>query len=299
MKKPKINPAVIGVFIAGAIVIFFTSIIVFGSGRLFTKTKEMLLTFREPVAGLDAGAPVKLLGVTVGSVKEIYLQPAEDPTQGILINVIIEIDRKKAQSMFREYRLDFDNPARFERMINERGLRGQLDVLSLVSGQLYIALNLFPGEQGFQLHKENETGLWEIPTLPSAKRAMLQSVAKTLSSLAEFDFKGVSDELKPAIAKLNESLGQLRDLGAKLNGKIDPLLTQAETDLKKAESTLDSATTTLRNLQTQVEPGSALSSELIRTLDQTSEAMSALRQLAEELQRDPSLLISGKRPNKP
>ena len=99
MKKPKINPAVIGVFIAGAIVIFFTSIIVFGSGRLFTKTKEMLLTFREPVAGLDAGAPVKLLGVTVGSVKEIYLQPAKDPTQGILINVIIEIDRKKAQSM--------------------------------------------------------------------------------------------------------------------------------------------------------------------------------------------------------
>ncbi len=147
MKKPQINPAVIGVFIAGAIVIFFTSIIVFGSGRLFTKTKEMLLTFREPVAGLDAGAPVKLLGVTVGSVKEIYLQPAKDPTQGILINVIIEIDRKKAQSMFREYRLDFNSRARFERMINERGLRGQLDVLSLVSGQLYIALNLSPGEK--------------------------------------------------------------------------------------------------------------------------------------------------------
>ncbi len=336
--KSKIHPAVIGAFIAGAIVILFGSIIVFGSGRFFRKTKDMLLTFQEPVAGLDTGAPVKLLGVPVGTVKDISLAVSKESADGVIIDVVVEIDRKNLQSMFRNYRIDLDDRARFERIVEERGLRGQLDVLSLVSGQLYIALDFFPNRKGFQLHQEDEHDYWEIPTLPSTKRQLVQSVAKSLGNVAEFDFKGTSDELKgllsqlrtefekiklgevgsslaatldqartlladpklrDAISNLDESLAQIRQLGERLNSGMEPLLSQAETDLKKAEVTIGEATKTMRSLQAQVEPGSTLSRELIRALGEASATLGAWRQLAQELERNPNWIITGRKYNKP
>jgi len=336
--KTKTNPAAIGIFIAGAIVILFASLVVFGSGRLFRQTKDLLLTFREPVTGLDVGAPVKLMGVNIGSVKEIQIGVGDETNGVFMINVVIEIDLKNVQASFGTYRIDLDDRKRFEKLTQESGLRGQLDVLSLLSGQLYIALDMFPGQKGFQLHPERQRGLWEIPTLPSTKRQMMRSLVTSLENFTKFDVQGTSDQIKglladlrsdlaamqlhrvgtnladtvvelrdllgdpklrSAITNLDLALAQIQELGGNLNSQINPLLAEAKTDLKKAGATLDEAAETLRQLQAQLAPDSTLGRELVRTLDEASTSLSALRQLVQQIERNPSSLITGKKQSTP
>jgi paraquat-inducible protein B len=338
MTKPKINPAAVGVFIAGAIVILFASLVLFGSGRFFRKTKELLLTFREPVTGLEVGAPVKLMGVTIGDVKGINLAVGDDATNALLINVLIEVDLEGAESSFQSYRINLDDRSRFETLVQQRGLGGQLEVLSLLSGQLYIALDMIPGRGGFRLHREKEHGLWEIPTLPSTKRQLVNSVMTSLNNLTELDFKGLSMELKglltelrtdlarlnfgeintnlvgvldkvesfvgnpalsSAITNLDRTLAQLDELAGNLNKNINPLLANLDADLKKAGAALDEATQALSALKTQVEPNSTLIRELNRTLEKAGVTLDSIRQLADELQRNPNSLITGKPESKP
>ena len=338
MTKPKINPAAVGLFIAGATVILFASIVLFGSGRFFRKTKEFLLTFREPVTGLDVGAPVKLMGVTVGDVKDIEIEAGQGSTNALMISVVIEIDQERSQAEFRGYPLNLDDRVWFDRAVRERGLRGQLEVQSLLSGQLYIGLDMFPDKGGFRLGPEKAHGYWEIPTLPSTKRQLMQSVLTSLGHFAEFDFKGTSEQLKGlltelrseldqmqlgklttnlsetlenvqvlltnpelrnAVTNLNGALVQFQDLGRNLNDKLNPLLAEASTNLNKAGTAFDEATKTLRQLQAQVNPDSTLSRELVRALEETSNALNALRQLAQEIQQNPSSLITGKKESKP
>ena len=336
--KTKTNPAAIGIFIAGAIIILFASVIIFGSGRFFHKTKQLLLTFREPVTGLDVGAPVKLVGVTIGSVKEIHIGVGEETNNLILINVVVEIDLQGAQASFGDYKIDLEDRKRFERMTKELGLRGQIDVLSMLSGQLYIALDMYPGQEGFQLDREEKNAMWEIPTLPSTKQKMMQSLVTSLENFTKFDVKGTSDRLqgllgdlrgdlaamqlgrigtnlddtvvelkgllgdpalRSAITNLDLTLAQLNQLGGTLNLRADPILLAAETDLKKAEAMIDEAGKTLRVLQAELGPDSTLSRELVRALDEASTTLIAFRQLVQEIERNPSSLITGKKETTP
>ena len=89
----KISPAVIGAFVLGAVALIVIAILVFGSGRLFRQTRDFVLYFDNSVNGLRIGAPVKIKGVEIGSVKDIRLQLEKDKEPKI--PVIIEIDLEK------------------------------------------------------------------------------------------------------------------------------------------------------------------------------------------------------------
>lgn len=335
--KTKPNPAAIGMFITGAAVIIVLSVLLFSSGRLFRSTKSYLLTFQEPVTGLDAGAPVKMLGVTIGEVSEVWL--GVNPTnQSPMINVVIDVDRQTAETKTKDYHYDLDDRANFERSVRERGLRGQLATLSLLSGRLYIALEHRPDETGFQLNREAEHGYWEIPTVPSATREMMMSVTTTLDNLAQLDLRGISEELKGLLNDIRESLAEIEfgkvnnrlvssldevdsllsdpnlksaltnlnltlknagEVTGKLNREVNPLLTDIRSGVTQAGEALEEATAALDGLNRQIQPGSPLSDELLTTLERAGRAIDAIRELAQELQRNPNSIITGKPTQKP
>ena len=76
----KANPKTVGVFVVGAVALAVASVIMFGSGRLFTKTYPFMVFFDGAVDGLSAGAPVKYRGVDVGAVKEVNISISSQPT---------------------------------------------------------------------------------------------------------------------------------------------------------------------------------------------------------------------------
>ena len=56
----KANPAMIGAFVVGAVILAVAGILIFGSGQLFKHTSQYVCFFPGAVNGLNVGAPVKI-----------------------------------------------------------------------------------------------------------------------------------------------------------------------------------------------------------------------------------------------
>src|SRR5207248_3289906 len=120
-----------------------------------------ILVFRGNVNGLRVGAPVKIKGVTIGSVTDIQLQlnlgmrSIAYGTGGIRIPVLIEIDENRVTGFA---------ITRDVRDAVQEGLRAQLAMESFVTGILYIDLDMHPGApQNYEMPPHSEPQ--EIPTL--------------------------------------------------------------------------------------------------------------------------------------
>src|SRR5262245_47241755 len=328
----KISPAMIGAFVLGAIALIVIAILVFGSGRLFRQTRTFALYFDNSVNGLRVGAPVKLKGVEIGSVKDIKILVAQG-TGGDKIPVIIEIDLKKltrrGAAAAAEATVD---PAAMQKVIVDRGLRGQLDMESLVTGLLYIALDFFPGTPIDLVQTPGgKYDYPEIPTLPTTLEQAKGALIRVISKLQEIDFKELDANLQATLKginrtvnspeiesvlrslarvmpKVDEAVVNIRNLAGTLDGKVKILaddlqdtsgdariaLKQATEALKQAEETMKRADGAVANIETLSDLDSPVNYELVKGLRDVSSAARSLRALTDYLERNPRAPIFGK-----
>src|SRR5205823_5013035 len=197
----KISPTLIGGFVVGAIALLVIAVIAFGSGMLFRKTKEFVSYFDGNVNGLHIGAPVKFRGVEVGSVKNILLQ-LDKSLDVRSIPVIFEIDLEKITSRGATATL-LEDPTALKVAI-DRGLRAQLQTESLLTGVLYIGIDLFPGTP-VKLVQAARSKYPEIPTVPTVLERAEVTTGEILAKLREVDFKGMMDSVSRAL----DGVGQL------------------------------------------------------------------------------------------
>ena len=90
MSKP-VNPYTIGAFLVGSLVLLIAAILIFGGGEFFKKKTKYVVFFDSALNGLNIGAPVKLQGVQIGTVKEISLE-IDLKFSRIVKPVVIEFD---------------------------------------------------------------------------------------------------------------------------------------------------------------------------------------------------------------
>jgi paraquat-inducible protein B len=135
----KANPTVIGAFVIGGIILAICGLLVFGSGNLFTKTSNYVAFFPGAVDGLDVGAPVNFRGVRVGSVRDISLVVNTSGTMETYVKVRIGIEQSKAENIGNNMQSDemYDK-------LRKNGLKAQLQMQSIVTGRLFVALDMFP-----------------------------------------------------------------------------------------------------------------------------------------------------------
>ena len=326
----RVSPAVIGAFVLGAVALIIIAILVFGSGRLFRQTREFVLYFDNSVNGLRIGAPVKFKGVEIGSVKNILIQLGEGQ-QINKIPVIIEIDLKKLTSRGATPRITEDREA-FRQAIVDWGLRGQLEMESLVTGLLYVSLDFLPGTQLNLVQQANGDYEYpEIPTLPTSLERAKDAVTQIINKLEEIDFKQLiasldetvngikrtvnSPELEATIRslhktmpKIDEAVVSIRDLAVALNDntkRLSASLEQTSTDarvsmqqadeaLRQATETMKTAEAAVANIETLSDPDSPVIFELGKSLREVSAAARSLRLLTGYLERNPRALIFGK-----
>jgi len=330
----KISPTLIGAFVVGALGLLVIAVIAFGSGQLFRKAREFVLYFDGTVNGLHIGAPVKFKGVEIGSVKNILLQ-LDQNMQVNKIPVIIEIDLKKMTSRGASDAVAVEQEV-FQRAIVERGLRGQLQTESLVTGVLYIALDFFPGTPINLVQQPNGDNKYpEIPTIPTEFEQAKDAISRIIEKLEEIDFKGLAKSLTETIngvnrtlnspevesvlrslarvmPKVDEAVVNIRNLAGTTYDKVKILsadlqhtsgdarlaLKQAGDALKQTEETMKRAEAAVNNIETLTEPDSRVSYELEKSLREVSAAARSLRLLADFIERDPRALIFGKPENK-
>lgn len=321
----KANPASIGLFFALGVGLATAGLLLFSSRALFHPQHKDILYFNTSLKGLNPGAPVKFRGVTIGSVVEILIhhnQAGDD----FSMPVVISIDEQLTQSKSDEL-LPIGSQSGLDQLIRQ-GFRGRLEAESLVTGVLYVGLEIVPNAPPPVFH-QFKPEYHEIPTLPS-------DVQQLLANLAQFDARGLSEKLNALLARLDTSLGQLDFAGinagvtnlldsanrvvatpdltnsfmalkqtldqAKLllkrvDGRIDPLADSVTNVLSDAQKTLADLRFGIRNVSALVGPDSTLRPELIRALEQLSAASTAVADLAEFLKRNPNALLTGiKRP---
>jgi paraquat-inducible protein B len=328
----KISPAMIGAFVLGAVALIVIAILVFGSGRLFRQTKNFVLYFDSSVNGLRIGAPVKLKGVEIGSVKDIRIQVGQG-TAADEIPVIVEIDLEKLTSRGATAAAEATvDPEAMQKVIVDRGLRGQLEMESLVTGLLYVALDFFPGTPiNFVQKPGGKYDYPEIPTLPTTLEQAKDAVTRIMTKLEEIDFKELGANLQATLKgvnrtvnspeiesvlrslarvmpKVDEAVVNIRNLSGTLDDKVkiiaDDLqltsadarlaLKQAGDALKQTEETMKRAEAAVANIETLSDLDSPVNYELGKSLREVSAAARSLRSLTDYLERNPRAPIFGK-----
>jgi len=133
----KTDKTVIGMFVVGAAGLLIASILVFGSGKIFSQSDKYVLFFDGSVKGLSVGAPVIFRGVKIGNVSAVSLT-YDLKTQEVLIPVVIDIELSRIKGI-----PEAPGYPNYEAFIKQ-GLRAKLEVQNFITGQLMIGLDFYP-----------------------------------------------------------------------------------------------------------------------------------------------------------
>jgi paraquat-inducible protein B len=322
----RISPTLIGAFVIGAVALVVVSVIALGSGRLFRTTYQFVLYFQGSVNGLNVGAPVKYKGVEIGSVTDILLQLEEVEVDRI--PVIVELDARKIAGRGFTGNLLVD-PSELQTAI-DRGLRGQLQMESFVTGVLYVALDLYPDNPS-QFVQPPGSRYREIPTVPTELEQVQDEFSQAFTKLAKVDFNAMAiamtqafegidrltnspalnaslRSLQQAMPKFDEALVNILQLAVTLDKNASDLsidlqqtsaatrkaLAEIEIAVKQVGTTMREAEGTMISARAAIDPDSPFAYELTKSLREVSGAARSLRLLAGYLERNPRALIFGK-----
>ncbi|HSK19956.1 MAG TPA: MlaD family protein [Longimicrobiales bacterium] len=320
------NPRAIGLFLIGGIVLAVGGTAVLASTTWFGKRTTFISFFQESVNGLEMGAPVKFQGVPVGTVTGILIQ-IDQTDKTFQVPVEYEIDLTRLTTQLGTY-VNLSNDTVLQQNIAD-GLRAQMQMESIVTGQLYIELSYSPDAAPPDL--ETHATAWpEIPTTPSLMAAlgtgagslvadMLQVLFQVNQMLAEVDMPGInaavvssaqaverlmnSPEIMAAVeqvpimaVQVNRTMEGLEELATNASGAIDPFQLQVDAASAELIATLQTLRKTLEETHGLLSTDSGVGYGLQEALASFTEAADALRMLTTSLEQNPDMLIRGKKP---
>lgn len=275
----------IGAFVLGALVLLVAGVALFGSGRYFTSYKKAVLFFSGSVKGLNVGSAVMFEGVKIGSVSDIRLiADLDDMT--LEIPVIIEIDPGKIA------RVGSDTHADYLEALIAKGLRAQLQMQSMVTGQLVINLGFYPDTPApkpreDEIEEQYTFDYPEIPTVPSTSQALQQMleglpvrdmIERTQSVLIGLDRMVNSPELSSTLIDLQRTLAEMRRVLQTLNRDLPPLAGDARQTLASANAAIGHAD---RWLADNRDVGQEVATDLATTLTELRTLFATTRQTLE------------------
>ena len=318
----KANPTTIGLFIVAGLALGIVGLLLFSSSRLFTSTLRCIVYFDSSLNGLNEGAPVKFRGVTIGEVDRVmirYNQATNDMSMPVIIELRDDLIRARwsGESALR-------NVDDLQRVI-EAGLRASLETESLVTGVLFVSLEMVMDSTP-PLFRQLTPKYPEIPSRPTDIQQLLHNLARldiaglterlnslitrVETSLSGLKLDEISDgvtglvhsldrvvtapALTNSLASLQVTLEQYRLLAEKLHSRVDPLADSVTNTLAEAGSALTQVRSGVQNLRDLLAPDSSLRNELTIALEQLAAAARSISGLAEYLERHPNALITGR-----
>ncbi|UCE63810.1 MAG: MCE family protein [Nitrospirota bacterium] len=329
----KANPTVIGVFVVGAVALVIVGVLLFGGGQFLGQKLNYVLYFEDSLKGLNVGAPVMFRGTKVGSVWDIKVViDAQD--ESIRVPVYIELDEQAVDVVNPTDDTigpGLDDEARerefLNKMVVEKGLRAQLEMQSLVTGQLVVQLDFFP-KSDMKLHRKVKDDYPEFPTVPSSLKEftrkledlplkdVLNAALHTIESLGrilnspEFlgfiaegkdliiDFRDLTQDLDRALPPIAEGLedviGSTEHLVKNVDRQVKPISSSFQEVASTAKTSLEQAQQTLSTIDEVAGKDSQVRYRLSMALKELATAARSVRDLADYLERHPEALLQGK-----
>ena len=330
MSKPA-NKTLIGVFVIVAIGLVVGAILILGSGLFFRNYPKYVMYFDSSVKGLSIGSPVVLRGVKVGSVTDISVD--FNPSDlSILIPVYVELGEEK-MNMANLNILEGDRAAQqdeYTQALIKKGMRAQLEMQSVVTGQLLIALEFHPDTKAKFTGRDKRYA--EIPTIPTqfqqfTKRLesipieeILQELRSTLSGIhkvvnspeaatliasvakgaeeAGLLIRHIDEQVRPLAGSTSAAVQQIKNLAENMNSELVPLSASIKNLAEETGVTLRKSQAAIEKLDGAVGDDSALAYQLPETLKELEGAARSIRFLANELRQHPEAVVWGKKKTK-
>lgn len=295
-----VNPMAIGGFLIGGLALLITALLVFGGGQLLKPKLHWVVYFDSSLNGLNVGAPVKVQGVQVGTVKEIVLQ-MDLKHNRLMKPVVLEIEPGSLVNpqgeALQPALTDQERHERLQRFI-DAGLRARLEIQSLLTGLLYVDLNFYPNYEA-RLTGLNYKDYPEVPAIPTTvdevkgaleevvkkvKDMPLDSMVRDLSAtLAEIRLIVASDETRQSREALARTLLEAEQLLADLNRQLPPLVRDANQTVKEAGRMV-------KSLHAEAKPAlTAARQSLLKASAMLDEAKGAMANLADTAAGDSAL----------
>lgn len=329
----KASPTVIGAFTLIGLILGGAALVLFGAGSFFKKTHNVLLYFDKSANGLQVGSDARFGGVRIGRVKSINVLVDQKKNRKI-IPVVVELGENELQLIGSEEGggIDFTTREGVKKAVAQ-GLRAGMKQQSLVTGQLYIEFDIVPGEAGFVYHPRTEPPFPVIPTIGTEIDELISGIADGLKKFNSLDLDGVmrdlrttlesardqiaalnmkeindnivaitkdvqsitgDDKLKSAVANLDAALKQIDALSTKANTGIDPLLADLKSVIARTDAGIVKIDQAAEEISHFSNPRAPVMMRLQNVLQETERASRALKELSNDLKREPNALISGK-----
>ena len=277
IKQP--NMKLIGLFVSIGLISMFLMFAYFLKLKFSDDESTVVMYFDESVKGLDVGAPVLFKGVKIGEVSEIRLQ-ANLHTMQFLIPVYAKI--YNGRSLITD---THDEQERLDKFIRD-GLRAQLAINSVITGQLLIELDMFPNSK-VVLHEQAKNEL-EIPTIGSpfseiSKSLQVMPITQIASDVHNIT-QTLNKELPPLLKRMNSTMDT-----------FDHILKENKNNTAKMVSELGNAAQNVggaaQSFDLMVGENAASIAAMIESF---SAAAASLKNLTDYLQMYPNAVITGK-----
>ncbi|CAB3791274.1 Intermembrane transport protein PqiB [Paraburkholderia ultramafica] len=242
---------------------------------------NVVMRFNQSLRGLSVGAPVDLRGIALGQVTDIGIEYNEkEKSFSMKVSMALYPDRLSRRSS--EALPAPDTPGGHELLqhLVMEGLRGQLRTGSLLTGQLYVALDMFPKAPRATVDVRRNP--IELPTVPNTLDELQVQVADIARKLNQVPFDKIGANLNGALENANTLFGHL-------DTEVVP---QARDTLAAAQKAFSTAESTLR----QAAP---LQSDIQDSMQELTRTLQSLNALADYVERHPQALLFGKKGDRP
>lgn len=269
----EVNKVAIGGFVVGGIGLLILAILLFGSGKFFQKTSMHVLFFEGSVKGLNVGSPVKFRGVDIGMVKKIQLSINPDDLE-FFVPVYVEIFENRITILGGKQIGEFDDNEAVDTLVTEMGLRAQLQMQSLLTGQLFINYDFYPDSP---IRKVGLGGkVYEVPTIPTTLQMLTETLELIVADFRDINLQDIvknvseaalginklmnSDDLQESARNLNIALQdmqnlikQTNELVGNVNGRVDSVADGFEAAMDTTRKLVDRVDSRIEPLATDIE----------------------------------------------
>ncbi|MBC8731478.1 intermembrane transport protein PqiB [Paraburkholderia sp. UCT2] len=238
---------------------------------------NVVMRFNQSLRGLSVGAPVDLRGIALGQVTDIGIEYNEkEKSFSMKVSMALYPDRLSRRS---NEALPAPNSQGGHELLENlvmEGMRGQLRTGNLLTGQLFVALDMFPKapRASVDVHRNPI----ELPTVPNTLDELQVQIADIARKLNQVPFDKIGANLNGALENANKLFGHM-------DTEVVP---QARDTLAAAQKTFSTAETTLR----QTAP---LQSDIQDAMQEMTRTLQSLNALADYLERHPQALLFGKK----
>ncbi|HIF9083383.1 TPA: intermembrane transport protein PqiB [Photobacterium damselae] len=252
---------------------------------MYDKYLPYVMLFKESIRGLQPGAPVEYRGVRIGTVEKV---PFKLPTNkhgfsNKMIPILVHIELGRITQLGGHETLDGLKADLQEEF--KTGLRATLKTGSLITGALFIDLNVDPDEKAPKL--QSFDGYDIFPTKAGGFAEVQKQVTDLLKKLNNLPVEKTVNSLNSTLAATEKTLQSAE----RVTADLDRLLKQKDTQQLPAD--IRQSLKEIQHTLNSYGPNGAPYQNLEGALNQFQDVMQELQPVLKQINKKPNSLIFG------